>query len=121
VPSALKPSRERCATAERRRSRCGVVLKGTWYFGYGARFDKAQLKTLPAGSVYTEPSNRPHFAMTVDEPVIVLITGTGPTDTPYETDCTAALPPDDHPGARAPALEPPAQISPPDPAVEFFR
>jgi hypothetical protein len=26
------------------RSRCGVVLKGTWYFGYGARFDKAQLK-----------------------------------------------------------------------------
>jgi hypothetical protein len=41
------------------RSRCGVVLKGTWYFGYGARLDKAQLKTLPAGSVYTEPSTRP--------------------------------------------------------------
>ena len=43
-----------------------------------------ELKTLPAGSVYTEPSNGPHFAMTGDEPVVVLITGTGPTDTVYE-------------------------------------
>jgi quercetin dioxygenase-like cupin family protein len=74
--------------------RVGAVLKGTWYFGYGAQFDKAQLKTLPVGSVYTEPSNRPHFAMTADEPVIVLITGTGPTDTVYEN-------PTDDPTRRA--------------------
>jgi hypothetical protein len=60
------------------------VLKGTWHFGYGTQFDKAKLKTLPVGSVYTEPSNGPHFAMTGNEPVIVLITGTGPTDTVYE-------------------------------------
>jgi quercetin dioxygenase-like cupin family protein len=64
--------------------RVGAVLKGTWYFGYGTQFDRAQLKTLPVGSVYTEPANRPHIAMTADEPVIVLITGTGPTDTVYE-------------------------------------
>jgi hypothetical protein len=60
------------------------VLQGTWHFGYGTPFDKAKLKTLAAGSVYTEPSGRPHFAMTGDEPVVVLITGTGPTDTVYE-------------------------------------
>jgi hypothetical protein len=60
------------------------VLSGTWHFGYGAKFDKASLKTLPVGSVYTEPSNAPHFAMTGSEPVVVLITGTGPTDTVYE-------------------------------------
>ena len=64
--------------------RVGTVLEGTWHFGYGAQFDKAKLKTLPVGSVYTEPSNAPHFAMTSNEPVVVLITGTGPTDTIYE-------------------------------------
>ena len=64
--------------------RVGTVLKGTWHFGYGTQFDKAKLKTLPVGSVYTEPSNGAHFAMTGNEPVIVLITGNGPTDTVYE-------------------------------------
>ena len=60
--------------------RVGTVLQGTWHFGYGTQFDLAKLKTLPVGSVYTEPSNAPHFAMTGNEPVIVLIAGTGPTD-----------------------------------------
>lgn len=64
--------------------RVGTVLQGTWHFGYGTEFDKAKLKTLPVGSVYTEPSGGAHFAMTGDEPVIVLITGSGPTDTVYE-------------------------------------
>jgi len=64
--------------------RVGTVLGGTWHFGYGAPFAQSALKTLPAGSVYTEPAGAPHFAMTGDEPVTVLITGTGPTDTVYE-------------------------------------
>jgi uncharacterized RmlC-like cupin family protein len=64
--------------------RVGTVLQGTWHFGYGTKFDKANLKTLPVGSVYTEPAKEPHFAMTGNEPVVVLITGTGPTDTIYE-------------------------------------
>jgi uncharacterized RmlC-like cupin family protein len=64
--------------------RVGTVLKGTWHFGYGDKFDKSKLKTLPVGSIYTEPDHAPHFAMTGDEPVEVLLTGTGPTDTIYE-------------------------------------
>jgi hypothetical protein len=36
--------------------RVGSMLKGTWHFGYGTKFDKAKLKTLPVGSVYTEPA-----------------------------------------------------------------
>jgi hypothetical protein len=64
--------------------RIGTVLKGTWHYGFGAKFSKAGLKTLPVGSVYTEPSNGPHYAMTGPEPVVVLITGNGPTDTIYE-------------------------------------
>jgi hypothetical protein len=64
--------------------RVGTVLSGTWMFGYGPQFDRAKLRTLPAGSVYTEPSGGPHFAMTGGEAVTVLITGYGPTDTVYE-------------------------------------
>jgi quercetin dioxygenase-like cupin family protein len=64
--------------------RVGTVLTGTWRFGFGSKFDKSQLRVLPRGSVYTEPSNAPHFAMTADEAVTVLITGFGPTDTVYE-------------------------------------
>jgi hypothetical protein len=64
--------------------RVGTVLKGTWMFGYGPKFDKAKLRTLPVGSVYTEPSGGAHFAMTGKEAVTVLLTGFGPTDTVYE-------------------------------------
>lgn len=64
--------------------RVGTVLSGTWHFGYGAKFDASHLKTLPAGSVYTEPANGAHFAQTGDEAVTVLITGVGPTNTVYE-------------------------------------
>lgn len=73
--------------------RIGTVLSGTWHFGYGATFDANKLKTLPAGSVYTEPANGAHFAQTGDEAVTVLITGFGPTDTVYEN-------PADDPTAR---------------------
>lgn len=64
--------------------RIGTVLSGTWHFGYGTKFDASKLKTLPTGSVYTEPANASHFAQTGDEAVTVLITGVGPTDTVYE-------------------------------------
>lgn len=37
--------------------RVATVLKGTWYFGYGERFDEAALTALEAGSFYTEPPN----------------------------------------------------------------
>lgn len=64
--------------------RVGTVLQGTWMFGYGPSFSKEALRTLPVGSVYTEPSGAAHFAMTGNEAVTVLITGSGPTDTVYE-------------------------------------
>lgn len=65
-------------------NRTGTVLSGTWHFGYGPKFDPSKLKTLPTGSVYTEPADVAHFAQTGDEAVTVLITGFGPTDTVYE-------------------------------------
>jgi quercetin dioxygenase-like cupin family protein len=59
------------------------VLSGTWYFAYGETRDEALLKTLPAGSHYTEPAGMNHFAETRDEPVIAECTAIGPTGTTF--------------------------------------
>ena len=58
-------------------------LDRTWRIGFGPRFDETQLKPLPPGSFYTEPAGRDHFAQTAADPVVVYITGYGPTDTTY--------------------------------------
>lgn len=63
--------------------RVATVISGTWYFGYGAKFDESALKALPPGSFYTEPPNADHFAMTRGEGVTIQITGTGPSGTSY--------------------------------------
>lgn len=62
--------------------RVATVVKGTWYFGYGEKFDEASLKPLGPGSFYTEPPGVAHFAMTREE-VVLQITGTGPSSTTY--------------------------------------
>src|SRR6516225_9717495 len=66
-----------------RDDRMAAVVSGTWQFGYGDRFDAQSLKTLPAGSVYSEPGGMNHFARTGAEPLLVQISGIGPTDTRY--------------------------------------
>ena len=66
-------------------NRAVTVLSGTWHMGYGAKFDATALKDLPPGSVYTEPSGQPHFAQTADEPVVILVTGYGPSNTRFVT------------------------------------
>ncbi|MEO7045640.1 MAG: cupin domain-containing protein [Ferruginibacter sp.] len=63
--------------------RIATVVSGTWYFGYGDKFDKSKLKKLPVGSVYSEGNKQNHFAMTLEEPVIVEITGYGPSGVTY--------------------------------------
>jgi len=68
-----------------RDDRVATVVSGEWHFGYGDRFDAPSLKTLPPGSVYSEPGGvkHNHFARTDADPVIVQISGYGPTDTRY--------------------------------------
>ena len=63
--------------------RVATVISGTWYFGTGDKFDERKLRELPAGSFYSEPPNELHFARTGDTPVVVQITGFGPTGTRY--------------------------------------
>ena len=66
-----------------RDDRMATVVSGKWQFGYGTHFDESALKTLPPGSVYSEPGGLNHFARTTDSSVVVLICGFGPTDTRY--------------------------------------
>jgi quercetin dioxygenase-like cupin family protein len=66
-----------------RDDRSAMVMSGTWYFGYGKLANAAATKALPPGSFYTEPGGVAHFALTRAEPVVVYITGFGPTNTVY--------------------------------------
>jgi len=79
------PARTTIAAHSHRDDRIATVVAGTWRFGYGNRQDANRLKVLPPGSVYSEPggAHNNHFARTDDEPVLVHITGLGPTDTRY--------------------------------------
>jgi hypothetical protein len=62
-------------------SRTTTVISGTWYFAYGVYFDPALFKPLPAGSLYSEPRRVAHFGQTKAEPVVLYVTGCGPSDT----------------------------------------
>jgi quercetin dioxygenase-like cupin family protein len=66
-----------------RDNRMATVISGEWHFGYGNDFDAKLLKTLPPGSVYSEPGGDNHFARTDSDAVIVQVSGYGPTDTHY--------------------------------------
>jgi pimeloyl-ACP methyl ester carboxylesterase/uncharacterized RmlC-like cupin family protein len=77
------PAHTQIAAHSHRDDRVATVVSGTWHIGYGDKFDESKLKPLPPGSFYTEPPGRNHFAETGDEPVVVQITGFGPSSTEY--------------------------------------
>jgi pimeloyl-ACP methyl ester carboxylesterase/uncharacterized RmlC-like cupin family protein len=77
------PAHTQIAAHSHRDDRVATVVSGTWHIGYGDKFDESKLKALPPGSFYTEPPGRNHFAKTDDEPVVVQITGFGPSSTEY--------------------------------------
>ena len=58
-----------------------VVLKGTFFHGYGEKFDEAALEGRPAGTFFTEPTPVRHFGMTKEEGAVLYFVGTGPTRT----------------------------------------
>lgn len=90
----LVPAHTRIGAHTHRDDRTAVVVSGTWHFGYGRTADDAHARSLGPGSFYTEPANTPHFAHTEGEPVAVIITGMGPTDTRY------VVPPASHPASN---------------------
>lgn len=56
-----------------------TIVSGTWYVGWGKKFDESKLIALPAGSFYTEPANIPHFVVTKGDGAVIEISGVGPS------------------------------------------
>jgi quercetin dioxygenase-like cupin family protein len=77
------PANTKIQAHTHRDNRTAIVISGTWYFGYGQLAASADETALPAGSFYTEPGGVAHFAETKADPVVVYITGNGPTNTVY--------------------------------------
>jgi uncharacterized RmlC-like cupin family protein len=77
------PANTKIKAHTHRDQRSAIVMSGIWYFGYGPVANETATKSLPPGSFYTEPAGVAHFASTKAEPVVVYITGIGPTDTVY--------------------------------------
>ena len=56
-----------------------TVISGTFYVGFGDRFEDAQLIALPPGSYYVAPAGKPYFTATRKESVVLQVSGTGPS------------------------------------------
>jgi len=57
-----------------------TVVSGTLYMGYGEQFDESAMKTMPAGSVWTEPAKQPHFVWAKEGEVVIQVVGSnGPS------------------------------------------
>jgi quercetin dioxygenase-like cupin family protein len=78
------PAHTRIEAHEHPDDRVATVISGTWQFGIGDRFDEKVLKALPPGTFYEEPPRERHFARTGDTPVVIQITGIGPSGTTYQ-------------------------------------
>ena len=61
--------------------RYAFVLSGTFYHGYGDKFDASKLEMRPAGAFFTEPARLRHFGVTKDDGTILCFVGTGPSTT----------------------------------------
>jgi quercetin dioxygenase-like cupin family protein len=56
-----------------------VVLKGTWYAGFGDKADRARTKAYGLGEYLMQPAGAVHFDGALHEECIVQVTGYGPT------------------------------------------
>jgi quercetin dioxygenase-like cupin family protein len=57
-----------------------TVIAGTLLMGYGEKFDETTMKTLPSGSIWTEPANAPHYVWAKDgEATIQVVGANGPS------------------------------------------
>jgi len=60
-----------------------TVISGTFYVGFGDKFDPEKLKAFPAGSSFVVPANTPHFHWMRSGEAVVQISGIGPSGIDY--------------------------------------
>ena len=59
--------------------RYALVLSGTFYHGYGDKYDENKLDVRRKGTFFTEPARLRHFGVTKEEGTILYFVGTGPS------------------------------------------
>lgn len=64
-------------------ARTYTVLRGVWKLGFGERYNAANLRSYPAGSVYRLPAGIPHFQASGPGETIVQIESIGPSGTTF--------------------------------------
>ena len=57
-----------------------TVISGTWWVGWGEKYDPASTKAIPAGSFVTHYGNQLHYDGAKDEECLLQIVGMGPAD-----------------------------------------
>ena len=60
-----------------------TVISGTFYIGFGDRFDPSRLRAFPAGSAFVVPANASHFHWMRSGEAVVQISGIGPSGIEY--------------------------------------
>ena len=60
-----------------------TVISGTFYIGFGDKFDPSKLKAFPAGSMFVVPANTSHFHWMRSGEAVVQISGVGPSGIEY--------------------------------------
>ena len=60
-----------------------TVIAGTFYIGFGEKFDTTALKPFPAGSIFVVPANASHFHWMRSGEAVVQISGVGPSGIEY--------------------------------------
>ena len=53
------------------------VVSGTFYIGFGERYEEAGLLALPSGSYCVVPAGQPHFTATREQAVLLQVSGVG--------------------------------------------
>jgi len=60
-----------------------TVISGTFYIGFGEKFDPTALKAFSAGSAFVVPANTSHFHWMRSGEAVVQISGVGPSGIEY--------------------------------------
>ena len=61
-------------------NRVTTVLSGQIYYGTGNKFERANVKPYPAGSIIYTPANTPHYLWAKNRETVMQQTGIGPTE-----------------------------------------
>jgi quercetin dioxygenase-like cupin family protein len=77
------PADYRIAPHAHPEERVYTVISGTFYIGFGDKFDPTKLQAFRAGSVIVVPAKASHFHWSRSGEAVVQISAVGPTDIDY--------------------------------------